>query len=183
MNVTPLELKGLLLIELKVHRDNRGFFVERFNKSTFEKLGLKTEWFQDNHSRSVAGVVRGLHYQTNPGQGKLVGALRGRIWDVVVDIRHDSPTFGKHLGIELSDENGCLLWLPPGFAHGFCVLGNEPADVMYKVDASYNPAGDGGIRWDDTELGVKWPIQGAIVSERDQKLPSFSEYKKLGIKW
>jgi dTDP-4-dehydrorhamnose 3,5-epimerase len=122
-------------------------------------------------------VLRGLHYQTAPAQGKLVGVVRGRIWDVVVDIRPSSPTYGRHSAVELTDLNGRLLWIPAGFAHGFCVLGDEPADVLYKVDALYNPASEGGIRWDDPELGIAWPIERPVISARDQKLPSFAEYR------
>src|SRR5205823_71251 len=140
MKVLPVEIKGLALVELKVHGDARGFFVERYQHDRFRDHGLPSNFVQDNHSRSAPGVLRGLHYQVNPGQGKLVGVIRGRIWDVAVDIRPNSPTYGKHVAVELSDMNGRLLWIPPGFAHGFCVLGEEPADVLYKVDAAYNPA-------------------------------------------
>jgi dTDP-4-dehydrorhamnose 3,5-epimerase len=134
-------------------------------------------FIQDNHSRSKPGVIRGLHYQVNPSQGKLVGVIRGKIWDVVVDLRKDSPTYGKWEGVELSDENGRLLWVPPGFAHGFCVLGQEDADVMYKVDAPYSPKTEGGIRFDDPDLKIEWPVKdGAIVSPKDRVLPGFAEY-------
>ena len=124
--------------------------------------------------------MRGLHYQVAPSQGKLVGVLRGRIWDVVVDIRAGSGTFGKHFGIELSDTNGCLLWVPPGFAHGFMVIGDVPADVLYKVDQPYNPAGEGGILWSDPDLGIHWPEDSglkAIVNAKDLLLPCFKEYR------
>src|ERR1700751_308489 len=121
MKFTPLEIPGLILVELKVHGDSRGFFVERFRDDLFGEAGLPTHFAQDNHSRSAPGVLRGLHYQVDPPQGKLVGCVGGRIWDVAVDIRVDSPTFGKSYGVELSDENGRLLWVPSGFAHGFCV--------------------------------------------------------------
>jgi len=176
VTVTPLELDGLVLVELKIWGDERGFFVERFQASTFEALGLSIVFVQDNHSRSTPGVLRGLHYQSDPAQGKLVGVVRGRIWDVVVDIRPASSTFGQHIGLELSDVNGRLLWIPAGFAHGFCVLGEEPADILYKVDAPYNPATEGGIRWNDPELSVQWPIETSRVSERDRRLPSFAEF-------
>jgi dTDP-4-dehydrorhamnose 3,5-epimerase len=177
MNVSPVGLEGLLLVELKVHGDARGFFVERFQEARFRDLGLPSRFVQDNHSRSAPGVLRGLHYQTNPDQGKLVGVIRGRIWDVAADIRPQSPTFGDYFGVELSDMNGRLLWIPPGFAHGFCVLGDESADVYYKVDGLYNPAGEGGVRWDDPEIGIKWPISNPVVSGRDKTLASFAEYK------
>ena len=183
MQVTHLELKGLALISLTVHRDTRGFFVERFQMKNFGKHGLPTQFVQDNHSRSLPGVLRGLHYQRGPAQGKLVGVIRGRIFDVTVDLRTDSPTFGQSLGIELSDENAHLLWIPPGFAHGFFVLGEEPADVLYKVDAPYHPAGEGGLHWADPELAIPWPVRAPIVSVRDQQLGSFAEYRRHAIRW
>ncbi|MEK6580259.1 MAG: dTDP-4-dehydrorhamnose 3,5-epimerase [Bdellovibrionota bacterium] len=175
MKFFPTELKGLTVIELKIHGDARGFFVERFREDLFSKAGLPTEFVQDNHSRSGPGVLRGLHFQSSPPQGKLVGVTRGSIWDVALDIRANSPTYGKHFGLELSDMNGKLLWIPAGFAHGFCVLGEEPADVVYKVGSLYNPDTDRGIKWDDPALGIKWPLKNPVVSARDQKLPRFKE--------
>ena len=178
MTVTRLELPGLLLVELDVHGDDRGFFVERFNVEEFRTAGLPTNFVQDNHSRSRPGVVRGLHYQHTPTQGKLVGVTRGRIWDVVLDIRPDSPTCGHTQSTELSDMNGRLLWIPPGFAHGFCVLGDTPADLLYKVDTPYNPDGEGGILWNDPELAIAWPADDPIVSARDQTMPTFAEHRR-----
>jgi dTDP-4-dehydrorhamnose 3,5-epimerase len=183
MKVTHLGIEGVLLIELVVHHDGRGFFVERFQVERFREQGLPTELVQDNQNRSRPGVLRGLHYQHTPPQGKLVGVTRGRIWDVAVDIRADSPTFGRCVGAELSDENGRLLWIPPGFAHGFCVLGDEPADVLYKVDALYNPRGEGGIAWDDPDLAVPWPIDDPVISDRDRSLPGFAEYRASPPLW
>jgi dTDP-4-dehydrorhamnose 3,5-epimerase len=183
MQVIPVEIKGLALIELKVHGDPRGFFVERFQQDRFRSHGLPTHFVQDNHSRSAPGVLRGMHYQLQPSQGKLIGVIRGRIWDVAADIRPDSPTFGQHVGVELSDTNGRLLWIPPGFAHGFCVLGNEPADVLYKVDASYNAAGEGGISWNDPDLAIPWPLSNPTVSKRDQGLSSFVQYRAKPPVW
>ncbi|MCE3255450.1 MAG: rfbC [Rickettsiaceae bacterium] len=177
MKITNTPIAGLKLIELTIHEDQRGFFVERFNKKSFADLGLPTEYFQDNFSYSIPGVIRGLHYQTNPSQAKLVGCIRGRIWDVAVDIRKDSPAFGQHFGVELSGENGKLLYIPAGFAHGFCVLGDEPADVAYKVDNPYSKAGDGGIAFDDPDLKIDWPVKNPIVSDKDKALQSFKEYK------
>src|SRR6476469_9311320 len=183
MKVTNLELAGLKLVELKLFGDARGFFVERFKEDLFAENGLPTQFVQDNHSRSAPGVLRGLHYQTSPAQGKLVGAIRGKIWDVAVDIRPGSPTFGKHFGTELSDENGRLLWIPAGFAHGFCVLGEEPADVLYRADALYGPGGEGGIAWNDPDLAVPWPISDPIVSDRDRSMQSFAEYRANPAPW
>lgn len=177
MKFTQLEIPGLVLIDLKLHGDQRGFFVERFREDRFREAGLPTRFVQDNHSRSAPGILRGLHYQTNPSQGKLVGVVRGRIWDVAVDIRPESPSFGKSFGLELSDMNGRLLWIPAGFAHGFCVLGEEPADVFYKVDAQYNPQSEGGILWNDPELAVHWPLENPTTSVRDQKLQTFAQYR------
>jgi dTDP-4-dehydrorhamnose 3,5-epimerase len=175
ITATPLGLEGLLLIELKIWRDERGFFMERFRSAAFEVLGLPTAFVQDNHSRSMPGVLRGLHYQA--GQGKLVGAVRGRVWDVAVDIRPTSRTFGQHAACELNDDNGRLLWIPQGFAHGFCVLGDEPADILYKVDAPYDPAEESGLHWADQDLSIAWPVEKPAVSARDQRLPTFAEFR------
>lgn len=177
IRTTRLRLDGLRLIELTVWGDNRGFFVERFRAEAFAAHGLPTYFAQDNHSRSAPGVLRGLHYQHSPWQQKLVGVVRGAIWDVVVDIRPESPTFGHHVGLELSDTNGKVLWIPAGFAHGFCVLGDEPADILYKADVPYNPATEGGLRWDDPGLAIPWPVENPAVSERDQRLLRFAEFK------
>jgi dTDP-4-dehydrorhamnose 3,5-epimerase len=176
MTVRELPIPGLRLIQLKVHGDARGFFVERFNEEQFRAAGLPVRFVQDNHSRSAPGVIRGLHYQYAPVQGKLVGVTRGRILDVAVDLRSGSPTFGQHFACELSDMNGLVLWIPEGFAHGFCVLGDEPADLNYKVDAPYNPACEGGLRWDDPRLSIPWPVANAVLSARDEKLGSFDDY-------
>ncbi len=176
MHITPLDLHGLLLVELDVHGDERGFFVERFNLDEFKAAGLPTDFVQDNHSRSRPGVVRGLHYQHTPAQGKLVGVTRGRIFDAVLDIRPDSTTFGQTFTTELSDMNGRLLWVPPGFAHGFAVLDDSPADLLYKVDAPYNPDGEGGISWNDPDVGIEWPVSDPIVSARDRDLPTLAEF-------
>lgn len=178
MQVHDCPLAGLKLIELKVFGDSRGFFVERFNAERFAPAGLPTQYVQDNHSLSAPGILRGLHYQYAPAQGKLVGVIRGRVWDVAVDIRAGSPTLGQHYGVELSAENGRVLWIPPGFAHGFCVLGNEPADMIYKVDALWNPQGEGGIRYDDETLNIPWPIKNPAISAKDTQQPSWQDYIK-----
>ncbi|MFT6332638.1 MAG: dTDP-4-dehydrorhamnose 3,5-epimerase [Lentimonas sp.] len=177
MKITNTPIADLKIIELDIFNDDRGFFVERFNQQKFADLGLPIDYFQDNFSRSIPGVIRGLHFQNNPTQAKLVGCIRGKIWDVAVDIRKNSPTFGQHFGIELSGENGKLLYVPAGFAHGFCVLGDEAADVAYKVDNPYSPSGDGGIAFDDVDLAINWPVKNPIVSQKDQNLQSFKEYQ------
>ena len=183
MKAISLPLPGLVLIERVLHRDARGFFSERFHAGKFEEFGLPTQFVQDNHSRSVPGVLRGLHYQHTPGQGKLVSVTRGRIWDVAVDLRADSPTFGQHSGLELSDVNGHLLWIPAGFAHGFCVLGEEAADVVYSVDVHYHPGGEAGISWDDPDLAIAWPIEQPIVSQKDRWLSRFAAYRSAPVRW
>lgn len=175
IRVTPLALDGLLLVELKLWSDERGFFVERFQTAAFGALGLPTAFAQDNHSRSLPGVLRGLHYQ--PGQGKLIGVVRGRVWDVAVDIRPTSKTFGHYAACELNDANGRLLWIPDGFAHGFCVLGDDPADMLYKVDAPYDPQAELGLHWADQDLSIAWPLEAPVTSERDQRLQSFAEFR------
>lgn len=171
MKVENVFIEGLKVVSLDVYRDSRGFFVERFNKKTFENHNLPTEFIQDNFSRSLPGVIRGLHYQNNPSQAKLVGCVRGRIWDVAVDIRKDSPTFGQYFAMELSGDNGKLLYIPAGFAHGFSVLGEEEADVHYKVDGVYNKAGEGGIIYNDPDLAIVWGVANPIVSDKDKILP------------
>ena len=156
--------------------------MERFNRQAFLDHGLPADYVQDNHSRSLPNTLRGLHFQAGPkAQGKLVGVVSGRIWDVAVDVRPKSPSFGQHFAVELSGENGQLLYIPEGFAHGFCVLGNEPADVFYKVTRPYHAPSDGGIYWADPELAVPWPVtdrSALLISEKDQKLPSFAEYRQ-----
>lgn len=173
MKVIPFkEITGPLVVEPAIYHDNRGFFLERFNVSQFANVGLPTNFVQDNHSRSKPQVVRGLHYQTDPSQGKLVGVIRGRIWDVIVDIRPWSPTYLKHVSVELDDQYMRLVWVPAGFAHGFCVLGDEVADVVYKVDAAHNPKSEAGIRWDDPALDILWPVKDPILSQKDLNLPT-----------
>lgn len=178
MQAITCPLDGLLLIEVKLHKDSRGFFIERYHTEKFEELGLPARFAQVNHSHSIPGVVRGLHYQNSPAQGKLVSVLRGRIWDVAVDIRKHSPTFGHYYGVELSEQNGLMFWIPPGFAHGFCVLGDESADMLYQLTEPYNPDGEGGIRFDDTRLAIRWPLQNPITSARDMQLMTLDEYEQ-----
>ncbi len=183
MKLTDGPLDGLKIIELDVHGDARGFFVERYHAGKLAELGFDETFVQDNHSRSAPGILRGLHYQYDPPQGKLVGVVRGAVWDVAVDVRPDSPTFGQHFGIELSDSNGTLLWMPAGFAHGFCVIGDDIADMYYKCTGLYNPEGEGGIRYDDPDLAIDWPVNDPQISGRDQALKSFAEYKAHAPEW
>lgn len=170
MRVDPTRLEGLLLIEPQVRSDERGFFVETFSRGRYREAGISVDFVQDNHSRSRAGTVRGLHYQIAPGQAKLVRVARGRIHDVVVDIRRSSPTFGEHEAFELDDVLHRQLYVPVGFAHGFCALSAE-VDVVYRVSSYYDAASEVGIAWDDPVLAVAWPVDDPLVSERDRQLP------------
>ena len=172
MKVTPLDLEGLLLLEPTIFGDDRGFFLESYNLERYQAAGISDPFVQDNHSRAVQGTLRGLHFQTRPGQGKLMRVTRGKIFDVAVDIRPDSPTFGRWSGCELDAESHRQLWVPVGFAHGFCVL-SDVAEVLYKVTSVYNPETEKGFRWDDPTVGVEWPVEAPLLSERDQNAPTF----------
>lgn len=166
-----------MLIEPKVFKDPRGFFTERFREDQFKEIGIHTHFVQDNFSRSDYKILRGLHYQYDKPQSKLVTCTYGKILDVAVDIRKSSPTFGKSVQIILTGENPQWFWIPSGFAHGFCVLSKEGADVLYKVDVGYNPKGEGGIMWNDPYLKINWELNDPLVSDRDQKGMSFDDYK------
>ena len=171
MRVTQHQVEGLVVINPEVHEDSRGFFVESFNQRAFEQAtGVEADFVQDNHSRSTKGVLRGLHYQLPQAQGKLVRCARGSVIDVVVDIRASSPTFGKSVVMELSEDNFRQLWVPEGFAHGFLVT-SDVADLLYKTTDYYTPESSHTIAWDDSELGIAWPLDGAqpIVSTGDAK--------------
>jgi dTDP-4-dehydrorhamnose 3,5-epimerase len=172
MKVIPLQLFGSNLIEPVVHGDNRGFFMESYNKEKMNKLGITNNFIQDNHSLSVeVGVLRGLHYQLNPkAQTKLIRVLSGVIYDVIVDIRRNSPTFGQWVGVILSEHNKRQLLVPKGFAHGFCTLVPN-TQVLYKVDEYYSPENDRGILWNDPVLGIDWPTTSPILSDKDQLHP------------
>ena len=166
MKFTPTRLAGVLLIEPDIFTDKRGSFMETWHRRKFAEQGLDVEFVQDNHSQSGRGVLRGLHYQLQRPQGKLVRAASGCIFDVAVDIRRGSPSFGEWVATELSAENRRQLYIPPGFAHGFCVL-SERADVLYKCTDYYAPTDEHGIRWDEPRLGIDWPGGGFVVSEKD----------------
>lgn len=173
-----LPLQGAFTFDLRVFSDSRGFFTERYKEQQMKEALPESRFIQDNHSRSRPKVIRGLHFQRNPAQGKLVSVVRGRIWDVIVDLRAGSPTFGQHASVELSDHNHRMLWVPPGFAHGFCVLGHDDADVIYKVDQPYSPGNEGAIAWNDPTLKIEWPVETPILSEKDASAASFAEYRK-----
>lgn len=175
MNFVAGGLPGLVVVEPRVFRDDRGFFFEPYHAPRYKAAGIDVDFVQDNHSLSTKGVLRGLHFQKSPGQAKLIRCARGRIWDVAVDLRPDSATFRKWWGLELDSELHRQLFIPVGFAHGFCVLSDE-AEVMYKCSSVYDPATEAGVSWDDPEIGVRWPIQDPIVSERDRKAQSLRAY-------
>lgn len=168
---TPIE--GVMIITPQVFEDSRGFFLESFKKSEFEKNGIAEDFVQDNHSLSDTGVLRGIHFQINPyAQGKLVRVIKGAVWDVAVDLRKDSPTYGQHLGIELNEDNNKMFYIPPGLGHGFLTL-KDKTHFLYKCTSEYAPRADSGVRWDDPSLNIQWPISDNInicVSDKDQKL-------------
>ncbi|MBI5441425.1 MAG: dTDP-4-dehydrorhamnose 3,5-epimerase [Deltaproteobacteria bacterium] len=179
MRITATPLPGVLLAEPRVFGDERGFFFESFNQRRWEELtGISGRFVQDNHSRSVRRVLRGLHYQVRRPQGKLVRAVLGEIFDVAVDLRRGSPTFGRWTGARLSAENKRQLWVPEGFAHGFLVL-SDVAEVLYKATDYYAPEHERSIRWDDAELAIEWPLEGEpIVSAKDAGAASFRDAEK-----
>ena len=170
-----LEIPDVILIKPKVFEDERGFFMETYKKFDFEKAGIKGEFVQDNHSKSKYGVLRGLHFQREPyAQAKIVRCIRGIIYDVAVEKKKNSPTFGKWVGVILSEHNKYQLYIPRGFAHGFVVL-SAAAEVVYKVDNIYAPGYEAGVIWDDPDIGIDWPVDDPIVSEKDRKWPTLRE--------
>ena len=173
MQVSKAPIDGLLIIEPKIFADPRGMFYEVYSESRYEEHGIPC-FIQDNHSVSKKGVLRGLHYQVNPGQNKLVRVTRGEIFDVAVDIRKQSPTYGKWWGLSLSETNNFQLYIPIGFAHGFCVL-SESAEVLYKCSDYYSPENERGILWSDRDLAIDWPVKDPILSEKDAVYPLFRE--------
>jgi dTDP-4-dehydrorhamnose 3,5-epimerase len=177
MKVTRLALPEVLLIEPKAHRDPRGFFLEVYRADRYREAGIEVTFVQDNHSRSARGTLRGLHWQTSPRpQAKLVRAIAGEIFDVAVDIRPGSPTFGKWVGVTLSSDDFRQLYVPIGFAHGFCVL-SETADVEYKCSDIYDPQSERGLLWNDPAIGIDWPLVDPILSDRDTKHPNLASLR------
>ena len=171
ITVTPCDIEGLYVIEPTVFKDERGYFVETYNQNDMKEAGLDMVFVQDNQSMSTRGVLRGLHFQKQFPQGKLVRVVRGKVFDVAVDLRSDSKTYGKWFGVELSAENMKQFYIPEGFAHGFLVLSDE-AEFCYKCTDFYHPGDEGGLAWNDPEIGVEWPLEegvGLIISEKDQK--------------
>jgi dTDP-4-dehydrorhamnose 3,5-epimerase len=180
LTVEKTPIAGLLLLRPKLFRDARGFFVESYNRERFAEAGITVEFVQDNHSKSAGGTLRGLHFQSGSGQVKLIRCTRGRMWDVAVDIRPHSPTFGKHHAVELTPEDCAMFYIPAGFAHGFLAL-EEGTEVQYKCSTVYNPATESGIAWNDPELNVPWPLDrvggAALLSERDRGNQSFRAWR------
>lgn len=174
-SVDSRHLNGIVVLLPQVFQDDRGFFSETFRADKFESLGLPVTFVQDNHSGSVRGVLRGLHFQFEPPMGKLMRVTRGSAYLVAVDIRKGSPTLGKWFGTEVSAENRKQVWAPAGFARGFCVL-SEYAEIQYKCTGVYNSTGESGIRWDDPDVGIEWPIKDAVLSEKDRNAQTLSEW-------
>ncbi len=181
MNIIKTNIDGVVIIEPQIFKDNRGYFFESFSQKRFEAQVCKTVFVQDNESQSAYGVLRGLHFQKPPfAQSKLVRVVKGKVWDVAVDIRRGSPTFGQHIGVELSETNKRQFFIPRGFAHGFVVLSKE-ALFQYKCDNYYAPESEGSVIWNDPALGIDWRIddKDIILSDRDQKHPTLSESEDL----
>ncbi len=176
-----LEIPDVLLIKPKVFEDDRGFFLETYKKDEFEKAGISGEFIQDNHSKSKYGVLRGLHFQKKPyEQAKIVRCIKGIIYDVAVDLRKNSPTFGKFVAVILSEFNKYMLYIPRGFAHGFVVLSDE-AEVMYKVDNKYAPSHEYGLIWNDPDVNIPWPIDVPTLSKKDETWPTLKKLIKNGV--
>jgi dTDP-4-dehydrorhamnose 3,5-epimerase len=177
MRILNTDLPGVLLIEPDVFRDARGHFLETFHERKYREAGIRHSFVQDNQSRSLRGTLRGLHAQLLTPQGKLIRALQGEIFDVAVDIRPGSPTFGKWTGATLSADDFRQMFIPPGFAHGFCVL-SDFADVAYKCTDFYDPADEIGLRWNDPDVGIAWPIREPLLSDKDAALPTLAELRR-----
>jgi dTDP-4-dehydrorhamnose 3,5-epimerase len=178
LNVSQTSLPGVLLLEPKVLTDERGFFMVTYHREHFRAAGIDAEFVQDNHSRSARGVLRGLHFQEPKPQGKLVRCTRGALFDVAVDIRRGSPTFGRWYGVELTDANKRMLWIPPGFAHGFCAL-EDGSDLVYKCTALYDQSSDRTILWNDPAIGIQWPITAPTLSAKDSAAPPLNAAPSL----
>ena len=174
MKITETGLAGLLLIEPRYFRDERGYFLECFSKPRYRDAGITDDFVQENHSRSHKGILRGLHFQVRHPQAQMVTVMRGRVFDVGVDLRPGSKTFGQWFGAELSDEGACQMYMAPGFAHGFCVL-SDTADLHYMVSRIYDHSDEGGLLWNDPDVGIRWPVETPIVGSRDAAYPKLRE--------
>jgi dTDP-4-dehydrorhamnose 3,5-epimerase len=174
MDIQPTKFDGVVILKPKVHTDRRGFFLESYAARTLQALGIDIVFVQDNHSHSVKNTLRGLHYQVSPGQAKLVRVVSGTVFDVAVDLRWGSPTFGQWVGHVLSADNFLQLYIPVGFAHGFCVL-SDTADVLYKCSSYYDPRTERGVAWNDPTITIDWPLSDPLLSDRDQNHPLLNE--------
>jgi dTDP-4-dehydrorhamnose 3,5-epimerase len=180
MKIIKTTLPGVIVIEPRVFGDQRGFFLETYRQDVLKEAGIDVDFIQDNHSRSTKGVLRGLHYQLTQPQGKLVRVTRGEIFDVAVDVRQGSPTFGEWYGTTLNEDNMRMMYIPPGFAHGFLVL-SEIVDFIYKCTNYYHPDSEQGVYWNDPELGIKWPTLDVKLSDKDQQNPLLHKQDKLSV--
>ncbi len=176
MKITTTALPGVLIIEPETFGDARGFFLETFQSERYAKAGITQPFVQDNHSRSQQGVLRGLHFQRTRPQGKLISVSRGSVFDVTVDINPQSPTFAEYVALELNDQNHLQMWVPAGYAHGFCVL-SDVADLHYKCTDFYDPADEAGIIWNDSDVNITWPLHSPLLSTKDQRLPCLRDLK------
>lgn len=177
MNVIKTKIEALVIIEPKIYNDERGYFYEFYNKNKFTELGINLDFVQDNRSSSSQNVLRGLHFQKTKPQGKLVTVTKGEVFDVAVDLRKDSRTFGQYESVILTEENKKIFYIPPGFAHGFCVLSNK-ADFLYKCTDFYDPNDEGGIIWNDSSLSIEWPVNAPILSKKDMELPTLKNIRQ-----
>jgi len=177
MKIETTNIPGVIVLTPRVFGDERGFFLESYNKMVFQQAGIKSDFVQDNHSSSSQGVIRGLHYQKKYPQGKLIRVIHGEVLDVIVDIRRGSPTFSKWTSIQITAANKKQVWIPPGLAHGFSVL-STTAEFIYKVTDYYHPEDEAGIRWDDPQLNIDWQVQNPQLSEKDAKLPLLADVEK-----
>jgi len=178
----PTDIPEVLIVEPDVHRDERGYFLETYHSGKYRAAGVQGPFLQDNHSRSVGGTLRGLHLQSGRPQGKLIRVIGGEIFDVAVDVRRGSPSFGRWVGHTLSAENFRQCWVPPGFAHGFCVV-SEVADVEYKCTDLYDPAAEIGIAWNEPTIAIRWPVDRPVLSERDTRNPTLAELMTMLPEW
>jgi len=174
MKVIKTKLPGVLIIEPKVFGDSRGFFKENFQAERYREIGIEYDFVQDNYSRSQKGVLRGLHFQVNKPQGKLVSCSQGAVFDVVVDVDPMSGTFSQYVAVELTEDNHFQLWVPPGYAHGFCVL-SDTADFQYKCTDYFDQSNESGVIWDDPDIAIRWPINHPLLSDKDANLPSLCD--------
>ncbi|GAB1403505.1 dTDP-4-dehydrorhamnose 3,5-epimerase [Lentimicrobium sp.] len=176
MKITPTEIPDVVIINPRVFKDERGYFLESYNRDKLIEAGIKEDFVQDNESKSSKGVLRGLHFQRSPyAQGKLVRVIKGAVYDVAVDLRKDSPWYGKWVGVYLNGEEKNMCWIPPGFAHGFVTLEDDTV-FAYKCSRPYHPDAEGSIRWNDPQLNIQWPVENPLLSDKDLKAPLFDEF-------